>query len=347
MIVGRKIDGSAIYKHFYSRISKQDAKEKGKEYIAAKDRRMNCPDDITFEEYAKMYIDTYARNRVKGNTLQSTYITPIYKHLIPEFGKYQLSAIRPLDVQKFLNDRSTTLSKGYLGIIRVRLLEILETAVENNLITKNPVNAHVIAQSTQTPKQKRYYTKEQRELIKNYFMDKPQGFPIIIMLYTGVTCSELLGLQWNDITPPGTISVNKSVVYYKKDDSCIVEIGKTKNKHRVRTIPIPGWLYNLLETRRTNSDYYVTGNDCPQNPQVFRRQYKKLLKQMHKYYEQQGIDIPELNCHELRHTAATLWALSGVDIYAIAKLGGWSNLKMLSEVYGHSSTDSLRKKLGY
>ena len=68
---------------------------------------------------------------------------------------------------------------------------------------------------------------------------------------------------------------------------------------------------------------------------------------MQAHYAEQGIHIEKLNPHELRHTAATLWGISGIDVYTIAKLGGWSDLKMLSKVYGHAEVESLRKALNY
>ena len=67
---------------------------------------------------------------------------------------------------------------------------------------------------------------------------------------------------------------------------------------------------------------------------------------MVEYYRQQGIEIPALQPHELRHTAATNWALGKVDLYTISKLGGWTDLKMLARVYGHADVEAMRKALG-
>ena len=56
-------------------------------------------------------------------------------------------------------------------------------------------------------------------------------------------------------------------------------------------------------------------------------------------------DIPELSPHELRHTRATLWIARGIDPYMVARLLGHSDLKMLTKIYDHTSTEMLRKAL--
>ena len=56
-------------------------------------------------------------------------------------------------------------------------------------------------------------------------------------------------------------------------------------------------------------------------------------------------EVPELSPHELRHTRATLWIAQGMDPYMVARLLGHSDLKMLTKIYDHTSTETLRKAL--
>ena len=56
-------------------------------------------------------------------------------------------------------------------------------------------------------------------------------------------------------------------------------------------------------------------------------------------------DIPELSPHELRHTRDTLWIAQGIDPYMVARLLRHSGLKMLTRMYDHTSTETLRKAL--
>ena len=69
------------------------------------------------------------------------------------------------------------------------------------------------------------------------------------------------------------------------------------------------------------------------------------MRDMHEYYAKQGIDIPELNPHELRHTRATIWVNDGENIFAVAHVLGHADLKMLRKRYAHSDAESTRKLL--
>ena len=54
--------------------------------------------------------------------------------------------------------------------------------------------------------------------------------------------------------------------------------------------------------------------------------------------------IKNFRFHDLRHTFATRLVRSGVDIYAVQKLGRWKTLFMVTR-YGHYDTDSLRSSI--
>jgi integrase len=56
-------------------------------------------------------------------------------------------------------------------------------------------------------------------------------------------------------------------------------------------------------------------------------------------------EVPQLSPHELRHTRATLWIAQGMEPYMAARLLGHSDLKMLTKIYDHTSTETLRTAL--
>ena len=71
------------------------------------------------------------------------------------------------------------------------------------------------------------------------------------------------------------------------------------------------------------------------------RVYRRFMRALHKAHP----EVPELSPHELRHTRATLWIAQGMDPYMAARLLGHSDLKMLTKIYDHTSTETLRKAL--
>ena len=46
-----------------------------------------------------------------------------------------------------------------------------------------------------------------------------------------------------------------------------------------------------------------------------------------------------------RRTKAALWITQGMDLYMAAQLLSHSDLKMLTKIYDHTSTETLRKAL--
>lgn len=56
-------------------------------------------------------------------------------------------------------------------------------------------------------------------------------------------------------------------------------------------------------------------------------------------------EIPILMPHELRHTRATLWLRDEISPVMAAKLPGHSDLKMRTQVYDHTSPETLKKAI--
>ena len=67
---------------------------------------------------------------------------------------------------------------------------------------------------------------------------------------------------------------------------------------------------------------------------------------MRDFYAGQGIEIPLVNAHQLRHTRLSQLVNSGKNPIAVAKFAGHANMNMLLERYVHSSIGELREQLG-
>ena len=95
--------------------------------------------------------------------------------------------------------------------------------------------------------------------------------------------------------------------------------------------------------REVQTEYVVHSPEgTPYNPNNWaNRVFRPFMHRLHREHP----DIPELSPHELRHTRATLWIAQGIDPYMVARLLGHSDLKMLTRIYDHTSTETLRKAL--
>lgn len=96
--IGHDFDGKLIRKSFYSSISKADARAKAEEYkinqaVYEKTGELPDPSAMTFETWARKWLDTYKKGVVKEHTYNFTYKSNVEKYLIPYFGKAHISKI--------------------------------------------------------------------------------------------------------------------------------------------------------------------------------------------------------------------------------------------------------------
>lgn len=122
--VDKTFDGKLIRKSFYSSVSKADARAQAEQYKIDREAARLAGEpwverDVTFGGWAKKWLETYKKGKVKDNTYDGTYRTPVEYHLIPHFGAAKLDAIKPVDVQAFFNQKSETCSLESMKKMRV------------------------------------------------------------------------------------------------------------------------------------------------------------------------------------------------------------------------------------
>lgn len=359
--LGKDLNGKPIRKSFYSTKSKADAKRKAQAYKVQYEMEIcvggsGCITNRKFSDWAIYALQTYKKPFVKGNTYTGTYLEPVNNHLIPYFGAMNMNDIRPLHIQKYINEAAThyapeTVKKDF-HVLRL----IFETAVDNQVCSKNPITKSIKLPKYETRQIKHAYTQEQYDIVYEFAKEHENGLAIMLMLATGVSRSELLGLRWADIdTGNQAIHINQGLVTYRSDDSgqYVTESNGLKNKFRHRTIPITD---NALWKRLCQAPKTVSiGNRSVMTEYVFHspegkayqpnnwanRVFRPFMKALHQLYP----EIPELSPHELRHTVATLWIAQGMDPYMAARLLGHCGIAMLVRRYDHTSAATLRNAL--
>lgn len=333
--VGKNFDGTLIRKSFYSRISKEDAKEKANQYkiekeVANRTGAGFIDKNITFAEWAYQWLETYKKPDIDENTYLYTYKCTIYKHLIPYFGSAQLNNIKPVDIKNFYLSKNY-MSKSRLSKMHICLNGIFETAIDNDLCYKNPAKK-IKFTSLQQKKEKKVYTDNEIIFVKTFFYDK---FPeVVLLLETGLRRGELLGLKWEDIDiEHKTLSVNRSIA--EKYGGGITINPPKWNSYR--TIPLSDVAIQLLKNLKSEGKEYLfpSCNNTPQSPNTWSQKLSRHMKNL-------PPSIPALTAHELRHTYGTYLRRHSVDIYTIQKLLGHKNISVTSEIYVHNEMEILR-----
>ncbi len=354
--------GHLIRKSFYSTKSRAEAKRKAEKYKAKYELSLlrggeEAHKKIKFKDWAIEALEMYKKPYVKGNTYASTYLQPVRDHLMPTFGEVNLEDILPFHVQQYINQATAKYKPETIKKDVTVLAFIMEHAVENGLCKMNPVR-----KTTRLPKieraEKRAYTQEQYDTVYEFAKSYPEGTSIMLLLETGISRSELLGLTWDNFDPDGTLHIRQGLVSYQDADKrCITVSDGLKNDYRRRDIPIldEALLRRLHEHPRTVT--YKVGKETvtvdtthivsspegkPYQPNNWNnRVYRPFMTALQKAYP----EIPALSAHELRHTRATLWIAQGIDPMMVARLLGHSDTKMLMKIYDHTDVSTLRKVL--
>lgn len=314
-----------------------------------------------FRDCATFWLENYIQGFVKNNTYMGTYYYPTAKHLIPYFGDMQIIDITPSKIQAFFNSKSSQYAQESINKMKKCLFNILQLAVDEEIIMRNPLNKRIRTNSKVPKKIKSVWNKEQYEIAFNFALSHPDGLGPLILMDTGISRSELLGFTWEDIILDkayagiyhSTVSMQDPVTlkYY-------VYTGELKNEYRERIIPFSQQAVTRLKLeyqkviingKRKNlpideiNKQFVISNKKGKamDPHNWsNRNFKRFMNDLTEEHS-----IPKLTPHELRHTRSTLWFNENIDPIALCMVGGWCNLNMPRKLYIHSNIDTLKEKL--
>lgn len=306
---------------------------------------------ILFSEWAKMWLESI-RGTVKENTFEATYRNSVENHLIPEFGNKTVDEIKPIELQTFLNKSAEEYSVDTVKKFKSCLKQMFDDAVYNDYCCKNPTYKLKVYRRATTIEavEDRIYTPQQIELIEAYALKHRFGLDILLLLETGMRRGEMLGLTWNNVDFGNkAIYIKQAVAIVRTDDIFTAQIGTPKNNSSIRAIPISTDFAEYLKSvkKKSSSPYVVHNkNNNVLNPRTWqRRHYDVFMNDMHNEYLKANIDIPVYTPHRLRHSRASCWVNGGVNLYAVAKTLGHSNLEMLKKRYAHSNIEEVRNLL--
>jgi integrase len=139
---------------------------------------------------------------------------------------------------------------------------------------------------------------------------------VVLSLTTGARQAEVMGLHW------GQIDFERQVI----------TLHKTKNGE-TRAIALVGEALTLLLARREVHNFK---DDRIFPPTVRAKKTKYLDLRVHWEAALKSAAISDFHWHDLRHTAASYLAMSGVSLVEIAKILGHRTLQMVAR-YSHLS----------
>lgn len=282
---------------------------------------------------------------ISAKSAQS-YKSILNNHFI-EIDYKKIADIKKTDIQRLINtliDKPNTANKVYMT-----LNQILENAVDDDIISKNPCR-RIVKPKIETKKQKRILTDEEFYLTEvTEFTDREKMF-VIMSKYCGLRPEETRALTKDDFiinNNTGYVIINKTVVYTSNQP---IFQAFTKNSSSIREVPLfanilPFVSYYLSSIQTSKLFTNLTGGDNYMTNQSYKWMIKKIIDKIKLKAIELNIDFNPTGFtpYIFRHTYATLLYYSGVRLKDAEYYMGHSDSKMLSQVYIHLDKKQLRE----
>ncbi len=234
-------------------------------------------------------------------------ITP---NAIDRYRKEQKSQFKDKKEKKPISN--TTINRE-LEIIR----KMFNIAIDNGwYYDTNPASSKVVKKLREDNKIERFLDpKEEKVLLKHCVGEHSYMKPIIICaLNTGMRKGEILSLKWD-------------CVNFK--DGFVTLLHTKSNK--VRKIPISSYLKPIFkDLKKEKCCDYVFSNPITKNRYSdLKRSFKRLCK---------NAKITNFRFHDLRHSAGTRMATSGIDLVVVQEILGHADIRTTMR-YTHAVTE--------
>ena len=349
--------------------------------LRAKEKQIqkDLDDNILTDASAKkvtlneMY-DRYMSTKVLSDSTRSNYKNVWNNRVRDDFGNSKVVQLRPSNIKAFYKKLSNA---GYthstIKFIHTMICPTLEMAVDDDIIRKNPAKHALSSTYGAEAKEKEILTLEQQKKLFA-FLESSSIYNIYIpmitiFIETGLRCGELIGLNWDDILPDDSLSVNHQLIYKNYGDGCKFHITSPKTDAGIRKIPLTEKAKEaFLKQRKINfllgrccneeidgySDFiFIAKTGRPYMPaginsalynivDAYNQDELKKAKAEHRKAEL----FPKFSVHALRHTACTNKARQGMNIKILQYLMGHSDSSITLDVYNHLDNDvDIRKEV--
>lgn len=254
----------------------------------------------------------------RPNTIRR-YTDGYKRHVKPKFGHRIPKDIRPVEVQKWINDMvkagvapaSITLYKGILS-------SILKLCVAEGFLPSNPASA---VKMPKIHKRIRAVPPSRVRDLLTAVDGTELAAPVFLSAVLGLSRGEACGLKWETIDrPTGRVSiVGQRLVRQGETRGKTIAEGPTKRESRVRSFVLPPALFQAME-RYVNQDgnyLCVKSNGRPWNPEHLTAAWAS---------ERDRLGFADWHLHDLRHAAAGVLAFLGVDLLTIAAILGHATI---------------------
>jgi integrase len=265
------------------------------------------------------------------------YSQVVNLHIVPALGKEPLVKLTPVAVQKlYAAELGRGASPRTVIKLHMVLRRALSQAVRWGLVPRNVADL-VDPPSPVRKEMQTFSPEEARALLAAAKGDRLEAL-YVLALTTGMRQGELLALHWRDVDlDAGAVMVRGSLGRTK--DGLLISAPKNNRTRRIELTEAA--IIALRRHRVAQAEERLSlGAGWDDQDLVFpnaigrpiearnllSRSYAPLLKRA---------NVPALNFHALRHTAATLMLMQGIHPKVVSEMLGHSQISITLDIYSH------------
>lgn len=289
-----------------------------------------------FGDYILSYIQTYKQDQESLTKINRERI--VKNHILPKFNDWRISDIRVSDLQQWFNDLGSTYSRETLLKIKNTMSPVLDAAVEDNYILKNPMRSTQLVIGGKDTKGHVAIPRIKMDSIKNDIcnLTGQEKRLAALLCYTGMRFEEILGVRWEDIQN-GKIYIRRAVVHPTRNSP---EVKSTKTRSSERVIPLHPRLKEAIGDQGIGYILASKKDETCETPLSYT-EARNLFKKIRERYDLQGY-----SAHDFRDTCATEWRENGMPLDIIARLLGHSKTETTEKRYVKYREESLMDIVG-
>lgn len=317
---------------------------------------------MTLNEWTEQWLETYVKPVAKPSGYEH-YCDNMYKHILPKLGNLPMNELTTAVVQQFLNGEALhgnlrtggPLSAKSVKNMRVVLDVCCKRAVADGIMPVNPVSATVYTHC-RSKKLTVLSDDAQATLEKWLFSDLSlNNAGIILALYTGMRLGEVCAVRWKDYdAASGTLHIAQTVrritidpsAEYGKRTKLVFSTAKTEASERSLYLPevLQGLLtvqwerFRSLFGRAPNGEDFIIYSAAGGvlDPDHLSAYWRDVLD---------GLHLPHVRFHDIRHTFATRAIEQGVDVATVAGLLGHADVTTTTHYYVHPREASMHRAM--
>lgn len=261
----------------------------------------------------------------------------MYKnHIMQTFSDYQILAIKKIDIQKLINEKSKKFAPATVHQIYNSINILFSKAVEWDIMQYNPCS-RIRLPGLEKNNYDELLSKEEIAKLLFVYDNEPDTYHKLafnLAFGCGLRMGEILGLKIEDIDfKNNSITINKQIGKIKDKNGKTIKGEKApKTKNSIRKVYAPDFVLKIVKDHIKHiSPMPITGNlfyrnGCIMSETSVRKFYKNVL------YEN---GIKPIQFHDLRHLKAVIMFGSGANVVTVARTLG-DTIDTIINTYAHT-----------